>query len=293
MVSGNPVILRRPRNGRLEGRDQGAMTALVSLPMYNLPEMQEANARFWRALRGLLLEAGLGDVPEKLVFERGPVPARLEADLLFSQTCGYPLETVFKGQAIRLGAPIYGAPGCDGPTHRAYFLVHVDSPARSLADLKGGVFLLNSPVSNSGMNLPRRALAEIAGGKPFFRQVIETGGHPASLDRLLSGEGDVASIDCVTYAFWRHYRPETASRVRVLAETPVSPSIPFVTSVATPPAIVATLRTALQAVATEPCFAAARAGLMITGIADVPGAAYEGLLDYAKEAAALGYPELV
>ena len=186
------------------------MSALVSLPMYNLPEMRDANARFWQALRGLLLEAGLSDVPQDLIFERGPVPARLETELLFSQTCGYPLETVFKGQAVRLGSPIYDAPGCDGPTHRAYFLVRGDSAAQSLTDLKGGVFLLYSPVSNSGMNLPRRALAEIAGGKPFFRQIIETGGHPASLDRLLRGEGDVASIDCGTYAFWRHYRPEPA-----------------------------------------------------------------------------------
>ena len=70
------------------------------------------------------------------------------------------------------------------------------------------------------MNLPRRALAEIAIGKPVFREVIETGGHPASLERLLRGEGDVASIDCVTYAFWRRYRPETAAGVRVLGATP-------------------------------------------------------------------------
>jgi ABC-type phosphate/phosphonate transport system substrate-binding protein len=269
------------------------MTALASLPMYNLPEMREANARFWEALRGRLLEAGLADVPEKLIFERGPVPPRLEDELLFSQTCGYPLETVFKGQAIRLGAPIYDVPGCDGPTHRAYFLVRADSPAQSLSDLKVDVFLLNSPVSNSGMNLPRRALAEIAGGKPFFRLVIETGGHPASLDRLLRGEGDVASIDCVTYAFWRYYRPQAAARVRILAETPVSPSIPFVTSVTTPAPIVAILRAALRAVATEPRYATARAGLRIIGLEEVPNAAYERLLDYAKEAAALGYPELI
>lgn len=269
------------------------MTALVSLPMYNLPEMREANARFWQALRGVLLEAGLRDLPEELIFERGPVPPRLEAGLLFSQTCGYPLETVFKGQAIRLGAPIYDAPGCDGPTHRAYFLVRADSAAQSLADLRGGVFLLNSPVSNSGMNLPRRALAEIAGGRPFFHRVIETGGHPASLDRLLRGEGDVASIDCVTYAFWRHYRPQSAAQVRIVAETPVSPAIPFVTSVATPAPIETILRNALRAVATKPRYAAACTGLMITGVADTPDAAYEGLLDYAKEAAALGYPELV
>ncbi len=274
------------------------MAALVSLPMYNLPEMQAANARFWAALRGILGETGLNDAPETLVFERGPVPDRLEPELLFSQTCGYPLETVFKGQAIRLGAPIYAVPGCGNPeyawpTHRAFFVVRAESSAQGLADLEGSIFLLNSPVSNSGMNLPRRALAEIAGGRKFFGAVIETGGHPASLDRLLRGDGDVASIDCVTYAFWRHYRPETAARLRIIAETPVSPAIPFVTSVATPPEIVGTLRAALHTLGRDPRYAAARAGLMVAGIADVPDAAYEGLLDYEREAAALGYPQLL
>jgi ABC-type phosphate/phosphonate transport system substrate-binding protein len=100
------------------------------------------------------------------------------------------------------------------------------------------------------MNLPRRALAEIAGGEPFFRRVVETGGHPASLERLLSGDGDVASIDCVTFAFWRHYRPDAAARVRVLAETPPSPAIPFVTSIATPISIVELLR--MHSAASQP-----------------------------------------
>ena len=190
------------------------MIPTASLPMYNFPEMRAVNARFWEALRGLLVEAGLRDVPESLTFDRRPVPERLGPDVLFSQTCGYPLETVFVGQAIRLGTPCYAAPGCDGPTHRAFFVVPKASPAKSLADLKGSRYLLNSPVSNSGMNLPRRNLAEIAGGSRLFSVVIETGGHPASLDGLLRGEGDVASIDCVTYAFWRHYRPEAAARGR-------------------------------------------------------------------------------
>jgi hypothetical protein len=58
------------------------MTPLASLPMYNFPEMRSANAQFWGALRGLLLEAGLGDVPcdlreknppngQHILFERG------------------------------------------------------------------------------------------------------------------------------------------------------------------------------------------------------------------------------
>ena len=261
--------------------------------MYNLPEMREVNARFWEALRGLLVEAGLADAPDNLTVDRRPVPDRLEPDLLFSQTCGYPLETVFKGQAIRLGTPVYDAPGCEGPTHRAFFVVPAASPARSLSDLKGGAYLLNSPVSNSGMNLPRRALAGLAGGRPFFREAIETGGHPASLDRLLSGEGDVASIDCVTYAFWRRYRPAAAERVRVIGETPPSPAIPFVTSVSTPPATVEILRTALRRLAREPRYAPVRSGLSIADIVDVPDSAYRGLLDYEREAAALGYPKLI
>ena len=260
--------------------------------MYNLPEMRAANARFWEALRGLLLEAGLEDVPETLQFERPPVPDQIGPEVLFTQVCGYPLETVFAGQAVRLGAPCYDAPGCDGPTHRAWFVVRDESPARTLADLKGSVFLLNSPVSNSGMNLPRRALAEIAGGQRFFRAVVETGGHPASLDGLLRGDGDVASIDCVTYAFWSHYRPEAAAQLRVIGETPSSPAIPFVTPVSTPPETVELLRAALRRLMDEPRYESVRRGLRLTDIADVPDGAYRGLLDYAQEAAALGYPVL-
>ena len=45
------------------------MTPNVSLPMYNLPEMRADNARFWEALRELLVEAGLRD--------RGPLSNRL------------------------------------------------------------------------------------------------------------------------------------------------------------------------------------------------------------------------
>jgi hypothetical protein len=80
--------------------------------MYNLPEMRAVNARFWEVLRGLLAEAGLRDVPETLSFNRPPVPERIGPEILFSQTCGYPLETIFSGQAIRLGTPCYAAPGC-------------------------------------------------------------------------------------------------------------------------------------------------------------------------------------
>jgi hypothetical protein len=93
--------------------------------------MRAVNARFWEALRGLLAEAGMRDLPDSLTFDRVPVPERIGPEVLFSQTCGYPLETIFAGQAIRLGTPCYGVPGCDGPTHCGLLLCqpghrHVD-----------------------------------------------------------------------------------------------------------------------------------------------------------------------
>jgi ABC-type phosphate/phosphonate transport system substrate-binding protein len=269
------------------------VTPTASLPMYNLPEMRAVNARFWEALRGLLVEAGLRDLPESLTFDRLPVPDRIGPEILFSQTCGYPLETIFAGQAIRLGTPCYAVPGCDGPTHCGLFIVPAGSPAQELPDLRGTVFLFNNRHSNSGMNLPRRALADIADGRPFFAKVIETRSHPGNLDRIARGEADATAVDNVTYAFWCRCRAEAARHVRVLARTPASPAIPFVTSAATPPATVAILREALTRLGGQPHAAAARAGLSVTEIVDVPAAAYHRLLEYEREAAELGYPELV
>ena len=64
------------------------------------------------------------------------------------------------------------------------------------------------------------------------------------------------------------------------------------TSVATLPAAVAILRDALIRLGRKPCTAAARAGLLISNIVDVPAAAYSRLLEYEREATELGYPVL-
>jgi ABC-type phosphate/phosphonate transport system substrate-binding protein len=97
----------------------------------------------------------------------------------------------------------------------------------------------------------------------------------------------------VTYAFWSQYRPEAAGRTRVLARTPPSPAIPFVTSADTPPATVEILRGVLRDLVRNPRYATACAGLRLKDIAEVPDSAYRHLLDYEREAAALDYPVLV
>ncbi|MGA8383646.1 MAG: PhnD/SsuA/transferrin family substrate-binding protein [Stellaceae bacterium] len=122
--------------------------------------------------------------------------------------------------------------------------------------------------------------------------MVETGSQPGNLDRIAGGQADATAVDCVTYAFWRRWRPELARRVRVLAHTPPSPAIPFVTSIATPRATVELLRAALLTLVHEPRYAAVRQGLMLADIVAVSDASYRGLLDYEREAAQLGYPAL-
>jgi len=260
--------------------------------MYNLPEMRAENAAFWEAMRTELHRQGVDDIPPALDFERKPVPAEIERDTLFTQVCGYPLQTIYRGQATLLGAPVYDAPHCEGPTHAGIFIVHRDSRFERLAELKGCRFVYNSRHSNSGMSLPRRALAELAGGKPFFSSIAETHSQPGNIERIARGEADATCVDCVTYAFFCRHRSQLGAHTRVLAATPPSPSIPFVTSVATPADLKAHLQTALFAVARAPQWADVRAGLMLRDIVPIDLATYAVQLAYEREAAELGYPEL-
>jgi ABC-type phosphate/phosphonate transport system substrate-binding protein len=265
----------------------------VSLPMYNLPEMRSENRAFWNALRVELLRLGLHDLPEEPDFERPPVPSEIDEDTLVTQVCGYPLQTIYRGQAALLAAPIYAADYCTGATHCGIFIVKSNSSYKRLEDLRGCRFAYNSRHSNSGMNLPRRCIAAIADGKPFFSTIQETHSHPGNIERVARGEIDATCVDCVTYAFIARYRRPLAEATRVLATTPASPSIPFVTAVGAAPDLKEALREALFRVARAVEWSHVRTGLMLQDMAPIAdGSAYENLLRYEYEARALGYPEL-
>jgi len=264
----------------------------ASLPMYNLPEMRPDNAAFWQAIRVEAERIGVKGLPRELDFARKPVPERIEPATVFTQVCGWPLQTIYAGQATILGVPAYGAAHCDGPTHAGVFVVRRDSGFRDVAELRGCDFVFNSVHSNSGMNLPRRVIAELAGGRPFFGSIAETHSQPGNLERVARGEADATCIDCVTYAFFTRHRPGLADRLRVLAATPATPAIPFVTSVATDATTRTVLAEALRRVGGMPEWAAARAGLMLVDIAPPAEVDYQVPCGYAADSAALGYPTL-
>lgn len=191
-----------------------------------------------------------------------------------------------------LATPCYDFPGCEGATHRAYFVVRADDPADRLEDLRGRVFGCNSLLSNSGMNLPRLSLAKIADGKPFFSSVVMTGGHMPSLDRLRDRTIDLCSIDNVTWGFLIKFRPQAAAEFRMIGETVASPSLPFVTSSMTSEVEAAKMAEALFELFRDPATADMRAALQLTGVATPDPIAYEQLAVHERRAAELGYPEI-
>lgn len=268
------------------------MSRRASLPMYNFRGMQQANAGFWRALRGLIEAEGCAALPDRLEFDQPPVPEAISPDTLFTQTCGYPLQTIYRGQYRCVATPSYVAPGCGVMTHCAFFVVRDDDTAGTIEALRGRRFAVNSPHSNSGMNLPRRSLAPLADKGRFFSKVELSGSHPLSLRMVQQRLVDAASIDCLTWAFALDHAPEMVAGLRVLAETVPSPAIPFIAGGDTSDEEVATLRRALSVVAGGDEYDEVRAALKLGGIGQVQQGAYDVLLDYERQARDLGYAEI-
>lgn len=264
----------------------------ASLPMYALPELEEAHRAWWGGLAAALRRAGCAAVPERLT-PSGDCHALWRDERLFwSQTCGYPLTHDFAGCLTPIATPAYGAPGCEGTFYRSAVLVRRDHPAGDPADLRGTVCAVNGPASHSGYNALRHLLAPLAGGAPFFSAVVTTGGHAASLEAVASGRAAVAAVDCVTLELLRRWRPALVEPLRVLAWTAPAPGLPYVTRAATDAETLARMRDALAAALAAPELADCRAELLIGGAENLGGQGYGRVLEMEREAVDQGYPEI-
>jgi len=268
------------------------LARLASLPMYALPEIAEATESLWGAIARRLVALGLEDVPLTLRHDLDYRQSWRDPDLLFGQSCGYPLMTEFRGCLRAVAAPLYDAPGCSGATHCSFFIVSRDSAARSLADLRGGRFAFNSRTSNSGYNLARLAFAPLAAAGRFFGEAIESGNHAASLTMVAEGKADCAAIDCVTHALLARHRPALVAATRILGRSAASPTLPFVTAAGADDRTVAALRDALAAVMADPALAETRRAMLLLGVVPAENTDYRVVLDYEAAAREHSYDRL-
>jgi phosphonate transport system substrate-binding protein len=101
------------------------------------------------------------------------------------------------------------------------FIVPVDSPAKSLVDLKGKNFAFGSPSSTSGHLMPRYYLMK-AGINPDadFKAVAFSGAHDATVAFVASGRADAGVLNASVWDKLVEAQNPNAAKVRVLATTP-------------------------------------------------------------------------
>jgi len=266
--------------------DDSALVA--ALPMYDLPELRRHTQALWQALVGALGQSGIL-APSMLEQPHDLAAHWRAANVLLSQTCGYPLLTLPDHVRV-VATPVYDAPGCDGPNYRSAIIVHRDADIGSLRETRGRVCAINAIDSNSGMNLLRATVAPLANGHAFFRDVVVTGSHAASIDAVGCGLADVAAIDCVTLALLRRYRPALTDQVRVLDWTMASPGLPLVT--AQGEATRDALRQALDEVVNDPAHRETCRALLIETVLVLPSSIYNAVQHLEDYATNVGYPQL-
>jgi len=266
---------------------------IASIAMYRDPPVVAAATRsLWALLRERLRAFGLADAPEALDEAIAHDAAWLDPLLMFAQTCSYPYASQLRGRVRVLANPVYDHPGCAGAFSNSVVVVHRESPAGEIADLRGRTVVINDWRSNSGMNLLRHLIAPYAIEGRFFEQVIVSGSHVASLAAVARGDAQVAAIDCVTVGNLARFDPERLRGVRVLAETVRTPSLPYITRASASDAELAALREALFALIADPAAKDVCDTLGLRGFEVLPESSFDAVIGLEREAAAMGYPVL-
>jgi len=267
------------------------MTALVAnARMYAVtPAVREA----WRALFGWVgRHAGVA-----LTYIDHPAPAPLEelwsrGDLAATFMCGFPYASATP-RPLLVAAPVPSPPRYDRrPVYCTDFVVRADSGIERLRDAFGRRIGWTVAHSQSGFNAVRhhllgyrhdqseRLFAESVGPLVTPRRVIEA---------VIDGAIDVGPLDSYVHDLLQRHEPATASKLRTVESTAMTPVPPLIASPSTPPDTIERLRRSLLASATEPEARPILEELLLAGFALVASTDYDQLLAQAKEAAAAGY----
>ncbi|NWD71010.1 PhnD/SsuA/transferrin family substrate-binding protein [Pseudomonas gingeri] len=257
----------------------------AELLMYVAPhEVQEANERWIeRIVETLGVCRGSARDLELMQLWRSP-------QLLFTQTCGYPLMTLLRGQVKLIGRPRYEFEHASGGAHCSLLLSHEREGRRTLEDFYDSRGVINDEGSNSGMNLLRHSLAPLHQDGRFFDRVGQSGAHRESLRWLREDLADLAAVDSVTFAYLARFAPHEVAGLRVVARSALSPCLPYITHAETSVEAIEGIRAAMNQALQELPDVAATLGL--SEVLPACEADYQVLLDYRDEAQALGFASI-
>ena len=117
------------------------------------------------------------------------------------------------------------------PFYQSYLIVNKNSPIEKLEDLRGKVFAMTDPASNTGALVPLYWLAK-TGKKPetFFKNITYTYSHDNSILAVARSLVDGAAVDGMIWEYYNARNPLNTSQTRVIKKSIPFGSPPFVAS---------------------------------------------------------------
>lgn len=194
---------------------------IASLPMYDWPEIQAETDLLWESLRDHLTDEGV-DAPATLTRGEDPWAHWLNPSLTLSQTCGLPYSAKLADKTALLGAPDFDLSDCPKGTYRSVIIAR--AKGAEVMDLQGAKFAYNMRESQSGF----AALNNVLSIEEHFGELILSGAHRNSIISVADGFSDCAAIDAVSWAMAQRVE-SAAARVHVIAVTPPTPGLPYIT----------------------------------------------------------------
>ncbi len=117
------------------------------------------------------------------------------------------------------------------PFYQSYLIVNKNSSIENIEALRGGVFAMTDPASNTGAMVPLYWLAKM-GEKPdtFFKNVTYTYSHDNSILAVARSLVDGAAVDGMIWEYYNARNPLYTSQTRVIKKSISFGSPPVVAS---------------------------------------------------------------
>jgi phosphonate transport system substrate-binding protein len=179
----------------------------------------------------------------------------------------------------KFGMELLAAPQVSGEmVYYSLLIVPADSPAQTLADLRGRVFAFTDPMSNTGRMYPTLLVKQL-GNTPeeFFARTFFTYSHDDAIRAVADGLADGAAVDSLVYDFATAREPTLADRTRIIHRSPAFGIPPVVVSPNTRPQLKAELQSLLVGMADDPEGQAALQTIGVDRFVTIDDSAYDSV----------------
>ncbi len=198
-------------------------------------------------------------VQRRTYWEVNEMIARRQVDVAFVCTGAYLQQGEEPIMSLLVVPQVHGR-----ETYRAAVIVRRDSGITSFQGLRGKLFAFTDPLSNTGYLFPV-SLLKARGTTPdrFFKRTIFTYSHDRSIEAVVDGVVQGASVDNIVLEHAMEKDPSLKRRLRVLLRSPRYGMPPVVVPVGTPEAKKERLRSIFLGMERDPAGRRALASLGI------------------------------